>query len=334
MGQFCTKIIVHNQNGEQEIIPVDNDDGQSPYQQFKKSINIYLRNTLLAKMKRHTKVIIKKEVEVWDYEAPLHDALPALTQDQIYKILYFIRNNLINLINQQITACNLNSNHKDNFTFLYLLNKSRDWKSECVVCLGEIGKTDCCCDHKETVIMRPCGHSMCQRPCFNNYMVSKDIPITPMKIVHHGQQYLRPHVMDISKCTGFPCPTCRTDVVSCFRAEDISIEDTMIQSFIEIFNANNGDSVITISNDKTEEELQYEKESNTRLYELFSECAKLGMRTERLSLAAVDDESQTVNNNNPPTILNKLRHISDDYWLNKPPIQQVVYRARRIHAGD
>lgn len=329
MGQFCTKIIVHNQNGEQVIIPVDNDEGQSPYQQFKKSINIYLRDVLLARDEEvHQKIIIKKEVEVWNYEAPLHDALPAFTPDRIDKILYFIRNDLNNYVNHHIGNLSY-SESKDDFTFLYILNKSRDWKSECVICLGEVGKTDCCCDHKETVILRPCGHSICQRPCFNNYMSSKGKPLTPTKLVHRGKTHIRPHVMDISKCTGFPCPTCRTTVTSCFRAEDVTIEEGLIQRLIGFFNLSNRNSMVKISNDKTEEELQYEKESNLKLYKLFSEGIKAQPVNDNNSGNSSNSSSNSHGGSHISRRYFNIPEIRDSYWSSQPPVQQIEMRTVR-----
>lgn len=61
------------------------------------------------------------------------------------------------------------------FQFLCHLTMKRDWKSECAICLTDkIMGTTCTCGHTEIAVFRPCGHSMCASPCFEEFMVSKE----------------------------------------------------------------------------------------------------------------------------------------------------------------
>lgn len=79
-----------------------------------------------------------------------------------------------------------------NFDFLSRLSLHRDWNHSCMICLEDqcMGRA-CLCGHTEIIIFRPCGHSMCNKPCFQTY--AKTNPDT--------------------------CPLCRTSIGDVFEVD-------------------------------------------------------------------------------------------------------------------
>lgn len=103
--------------------------------------------------------------------------------------------------------------------FLALLQRNRDYKEGCAICLtDEIMGTTCGCGHTEIVVFRPCGHSVCCSPCFTDLCSSKGIELK------HDSKYMDQTIKDVYSARGFECLICRTDVRRCFRAERIQLE--------------------------------------------------------------------------------------------------------------
>lgn len=58
----------------------------------------------------------------------------------------------------------------DNFTFLIRLAFKRNWRKNCAIChVDNIKGNKCSCECLDIVVLRPCGHSICLKPCFENW---------------------------------------------------------------------------------------------------------------------------------------------------------------------
>ena len=127
------------------------------------------------------------------------------------------------------------TNELDDFTFLLSLGLKRNWKSECPICLSEeMMGTTCGCGHTEIVVFRPCGHSICASPCFEEF-IKVGLKEAEMKI--DGQTFIVAGKMDIDNCKDFGCPTCRRNVEACFRAEDVWAPKDMLNSIVGLLSS-------------------------------------------------------------------------------------------------
>jgi len=106
-----------------------------------------------------------------------------------------------------------------NLEFLYYLaGKGRNWKSGCVICLADktMGTT-CGCGHTEILVFRPCGHSICIRPCFLEFVVQKEL----MTRENAMSDFVKNYDQKFTKkdpCP-FQCVTCRSKITAMFEAE-------------------------------------------------------------------------------------------------------------------
>lgn len=102
--------------------------------------------------------------------------------------------------------------------FATLIGIKRDWKHECPLCLVDDHKT-CSCGHSDSVMFRPCGHTICA-PCFPNLRMMYELPkLKPATITLTGVKFLIGDKKNVNTSGGFDCPLCRTAVTSTFDVE-------------------------------------------------------------------------------------------------------------------
>jgi len=113
---------------------------------------------------------------------------------------------------------------QDNFMFLAKLGKKRNWKEVCAICLADdIMGTTCGCGHTEIVIFKPCGHSICVYPCFEEWMESLDIELKPQTKIFEGNEYIIGNQKNVNLQFDDikpKCPICKTIIKNTFRAEE------------------------------------------------------------------------------------------------------------------
>jgi len=112
--------------------------------------------------------------------------------------------------------------NESNLQFLMSLTKKRDWRAGCVICLDEDMKgTDCPCGHVEIVIFRPCGHSVCCKPCFKELIKISGYYL-PQKVIKIGDSELTAlSCLEYNLDTagkGLTCPTCRKEIRQTFES--------------------------------------------------------------------------------------------------------------------
>lgn len=114
------------------------------------------------------------------------------------------------------------------FQFLCHLTMKRNWKSGCAICLTDkIMGTTCTCGHTEIAVFRPCGHSMCASPCFENFMAS-----TGQRFRLYSMSGVK---TDISQVEQFECPYCRCIVNKVISAENTYCDETFEKVIDAIF---------------------------------------------------------------------------------------------------
>lgn len=107
----------------------------------------------------------------------------------------------------------LNNDQISDCLFLALHGTQRNYRNGCAICLrDDIMGTTCGCGHIEIVVFRPCGHSVCARPCFEDF-------------TKHN---------NITNGCNFDCPICRQRVQKTFRAENVKIDPEWKTELIEI----------------------------------------------------------------------------------------------------
>lgn len=119
------------------------------------------------------------------------------------------------------------------FEFLARLSLKRRWDHECMLCLDDkhMGQT-CDCGHKDIVIFRPCGHSMCLKTCFIEFMENKGHIFTGKQIASDGKVYTVVGKPECDLCVNFDCPVCQSKVTHTFNSSDTYMHTTY-DSFIE-----------------------------------------------------------------------------------------------------
>lgn len=117
----------------------------------------------------------------------------------------------------------------NNFDFLARLSLKRDWAHECFLCLNDeqMGHI-CTCGCKEIVVFRPCGHSVCLRPCFTKFY---NQPLSEKEIIEDGEVSVIIGRLNVNLDTNFECPMCRTHVTQTFASDDVECEG--IDDFVE-----------------------------------------------------------------------------------------------------
>ena len=104
--------------------------------------------------------------------------------------------------------------------FMFVVEQStrRNWMHDCPLCLEEQVGVVCGCGHTEVAMFRPCGHTMCSRPCLERYVrevTGSRLPPSFCEAVDNDGKtvtFQRMGVLDITKARDFPCPLCRGNV--------------------------------------------------------------------------------------------------------------------------
>ena len=128
---------------------------------------------------------------------------------------------MINALNEHILQLSLPliNNKLSNFEFLLLLGKQRIWNNGCAICLDDIAGHKCECGNN-VVMCRPCGHSFCPQPCFENILGS--FKYKTININSNGSYLVRNYDLP---CGRIICPMCRTQVTSVFSTRYFSTDD-------------------------------------------------------------------------------------------------------------
>jgi len=110
----------------------------------------------------------------------------------------------------------------DNSLFLAALGcGGRNYRRDCVICLTD----EISCRHTEMVVFRPCGHSVCIEPCFQQLVSEHTGALPPKKIkTADGKKFTVVGKVDVTEASGFQCPICRATVQKTFQAEDVWLE--------------------------------------------------------------------------------------------------------------
>jgi hypothetical protein len=117
--------------------------------------------------------------------------------------------------------------HDSDFLAL-LAMKHRNYKSDCAICLTDnIMGTTCGCGHREIAVFRPCGHSVCVNPCFQEFVKHNDIKLQQQTFKVGNQTMYVVGKKKIDGVGGFDCPICRQEVRRTFRFEETSIADDL-----------------------------------------------------------------------------------------------------------
>ena len=132
----------------------------------------------------------------------------------------------------------IKEDREDNFMFLAKLGKKRNWKEICAICLvDDIMGTTCGCGHTEIVIFKPCGHSICVSPCFEDWMKSLNIELEQQTKIIDGKSFIigNQKNVDLDFHNDYPkCPICKTDIHATFRAEDTLAQDIDIEALYNV----------------------------------------------------------------------------------------------------
>jgi len=124
----------------------------------------------------------------------------------------------------------------NNLFFAKLALDGRNYRSGCVICLADkMMGTTCSCGHTEIVVFRPCGHSICVNPCFQDFCQRMlDSELKPKRVrTADGKVFIMPSTVDVTKVSGFDCPTCRTTVTAAFRAEQTYLSREFVKPLVE-----------------------------------------------------------------------------------------------------
>lgn len=149
---------------------------------------------------------------------------PERDKERLYmkkdKILEVASRELIKLIDKNLDIDAL---------FLAGISRKRDWSHDCAICLRhKIGEA-CSCGHTKIVMFRPCGHTMCQTPCFREYYQTKTGTSLPMKTMQTEEEiFYIPGSIEVKTSGGFECPVCRVTVSASFDTNDMYISETLL----------------------------------------------------------------------------------------------------------
>jgi hypothetical protein len=138
-------------------------------------------------------------------------------------------------------VANMKMNYKceddsSNFGFLVTLEKTRDWRKDCCICLvQDIKGTTCGCGHTETTVFRPCGHSVCARPCFVGMLRHENKEIKPKTMkIGNAEFVVGEEINDDIDGLNIPCPLCRANIDASFRGENVSFQnDDIIHELVQ-----------------------------------------------------------------------------------------------------
>ena len=127
--------------------------------------------------------------------------------------------------NDDITAMSISDGH-----FLAIHGLKRNYRRDCAICLAdEIMGTHCTCGHTEIAVFRPCGHSVCAKPCFEQLANSQGMHLKTRELAASGGVVFKIlSQKDITTAVGLKCPLCRGIVQKIFRAEDCRVPEEVV----------------------------------------------------------------------------------------------------------
>jgi hypothetical protein len=154
-----------------------------------------------------------------------------------------IKDRIYDLVFEQVYLCletaTVAKKDSTDFEFLFALGGvlKRNWKSGCAICLTDkIMGTTCDCGHTEIAVLRPCGHSFCANPCFEEFLTKmNDIHVEPEEFTApDGQKFIIPSKKKVTGDFHVVCPMCKQVSDSVFRAEDVYVGKS--ENLLEIVN--------------------------------------------------------------------------------------------------
>lgn len=215
-----------------------NENGQTGYKTYAPNSKVLVYRPKYA-FEQHLKWLLnvaiqnpgnfqKGVIDGSDRNSPLFFA----QSDDVKHYISFRNGNTIKtqVVEQYKEYLNTHLKTNTNFDFLSRLSAKRNWCHECPVCLNDdhMGQT-CDCGHQEIVIFKPCGHTMCIKPCFMEF---SGLPSRTKRVMIGGNEhylFCKPNV-NLSVC--FECPVCRTTVTETFASSDVFCEG--VDEFVNI----------------------------------------------------------------------------------------------------
>lgn len=157
---------------------------------------------------------------------PIERTYPLLSYYEMDKIYDEIEKLVPQKLEDIIKTLDIRNPSLSNFEFLALLGKERNWKEGCAICLAEkIMGTSCTCGHTEISVFRPCGHTLCNKPCFVDFMKSKKYQSKPKTFTtRDGEKLTVVGAFESETNFEFVCPLCTQTVTNTFQAQDICFE--------------------------------------------------------------------------------------------------------------
>lgn len=148
-------------------------------------------------------------------------AFSSMQRDDLHRLIKGVIPELMNAICALVPS--------SEFAFLAALGRKSNWKAACSVCSKEKNMgTMCTCGHTEIVVMRPCGHALCVRPCFADLVnTSGSTALEPKTFTtKDGQICIVGDELSVRmKDPLFTCPlsTCRSRIEDTFQAEEVYV---------------------------------------------------------------------------------------------------------------
>jgi hypothetical protein len=164
---------------------------------------------------------------------------PNLTMHQKNSVINTIKENILSIMHKFL---NNNPHINTEFCFLARLGINRNWKSNCAMCLTEnIMGTTCTCGHTEIVVFRPCGHTICAKPCYDKICAASNENAEEAVIeFEYGNTVFNIISTDgtkrrelIKHPANLICHLCRDPVIEVFRAEETYNDKDCLQYCID-----------------------------------------------------------------------------------------------------
>lgn len=123
----------------------------------------------------------------------------------------------------------------DNFTFLVHLALKRNWKKDCGIChIDDIKGTKCVCGCADIVILRPCGHAICLKPCFIKWFENK-LEFKPKMYSGNGYTFIDNASYNVNldlKDKKIECPACQVLIKETFQTSEICVNKLLADKII------------------------------------------------------------------------------------------------------